>query len=151
MKNLLTTLIALTLVIPLMGQVKTNFSDMTSSEVRQFLLNQDVSEPALKMTKKHNISRITSYGFMAVSLMFTIAAIDASNESGLAAPKFVTGFLAGTTGVIAGIYGFAASKRLKKAKDIYLNAGNNPVGYIDVQIRDEAEILNSITRYPKPH
>lgn len=151
MKNLLTTLLALILVTPLLGQGKTSFTGMDAQEIRQFLLNQTDSEPAKEMIRKHNISRRTSYVFLTASAILFVASNNSTNpdEDNVTAIKLGTG--AGLSFLIAIISGVTAAERKKKAMNMYLNPLPKTSKVGNTYIRNESEIMNSLFKYPTPH
>ncbi len=152
MKTLLTTILSTTLFFSLFGQTKTDFDNMTTVEIRKFLLQQNESEPAKILTKKHNVSRITSYSLLVGSLVFAISSSDSSNDPGLQSGTVLTGLLAGVMFIGSGLTGIAASERLKKAKSVYLTGGTNTIPSASISmIRNDGEIMKSIFKYPTTH
>lgn len=151
MKTSLTTILSFLLALSLNGQTKTDFKDMDTHEIRKFLLEQNESEPAKNMLKKHNTSRITAYSLLAGSLVFAIASGESSGDPGLQSGTVVTGLVAGLLFVGAGLAGITASERMKKAKSIYLTGSTSVNSNRKTPIiRNEREVMNSIFKYPTP-
>lgn len=150
MKYSLTLLIAIISVSPILCQMTINFSTMEPKEVRTFLLNQDDSEIAKTLTMKHNRSRVSSYSFLALSVIMGIASSNATNPETDNKNSISLGLGAGVSFFIAGITGIAAYERLKKAKDSYSETTQILTEQSQIQIRDEAMVLNAIFKYPTP-
>ena len=150
MKYIFTFILALTLINPVFSQNTTDFGSMTPAEIRHFLLTQTDSEEAQIMIKKHNTSRITAYSMLAGSVLLMIVSNNSSKDSTTESKTIVTGLFAGVLFAGAGIAGITASERMKKAKGIY-NSQTSPSLSFHRQVRNEAEVINSIFRYPRPH
>ncbi len=144
MKKFILCIACLAMFFSTTGQVKTNFNNMTPREVRQFLLNQEDSEPVKLMIKKHNASRVSAYVFFATSLVMVIASDNSSNPDVDGKNTILLSTGAGIGFAIAGICGIVASERIKKAKNMYLNSANNSLGTLPSQIRNESLIIDSV-------
>lgn len=150
MKTLLTIIIVFTVASPLIGQENTDLSNMSAPEIRELLLNQNISEEAKTLTQKHNKARSSAYAFLLTSVILGIVSGEASNPEKDNSGSILLGFGAGMSLIVAGISGIKASEHLKNAKQSYLSANSGRTGSTSFQMRNEQEILKSIFKYPTP-